>query len=112
MEKLVELVVAGGPTAIATILAVMLVYVNGERVKLSKQNAKLHNEKEEMYKEWHKESAARNERLHAALSNSTIATSTNAASLDSLKTALNGVSTGLQAIMQFMSGWIGGRPSK
>jgi hypothetical protein len=104
MEGILKAIVDGGPIALNLVLATLLLYVNKERVKGTKTIAKLHDEKDAMYREWHEESAKRNERLHTALSNSTIAMTANTASTESLKSGLTGVSTGLQAIMSFLGG--------
>lgn len=84
-----------GPVALLLFGACVVLWRRCE--SLQEKNDRLVAEKEEMYKEWKKETDARSERLTSALASNTTALTTNAGSIDTVKVGLN-------AIMQFIAG--------
>lgn len=88
IEKIFELIAAGGPSAIALIMALIAYKLNEERKEHVKTITAMHAEKEAMFREWKEEYDAIRERILTALSNATIAVSTGSANMDSMKQTL------------------------
>ena len=93
IEKIFEIIAAGGPTAIALIMALFLYKINEERMIYRKRIEEMYAEKEEIYREWKQELEEIRERALTGLAAATSAVQTGSSNMESMKQTLTVLTT-------------------